>query len=39
MGLEEIKRLALSVAEIKIIIIISEFSLFKTLTLEVKNNF
>lgn len=39
MGLEEIKRLALSAEEIKIITIISEFSLFKTLTLEVKNNF
>jgi hypothetical protein len=38
-GFEEIKSLMLRAEEIKIIIIISEFSLFKTLTLEVKNNF
>jgi hypothetical protein len=38
-GFEEIKSLTLRAEEIKIIIIISEFSLFKTLTLEVKNNF
>jgi len=38
-GLEEIIIIILKNIDIKVNIIITEFSLFKTLTLEVKNNF
>lgn len=38
-GFEEIKILTLKIMDIKVNITITEFSLFKTLTLEVKNNF